>query len=120
MRGIGARGFTVSGASELSPLEALEVKASAGRRRAGGTDDSLIQELIETSCLLELSQLTNAMTDVASYAQQAAEVTVQFLPLTGCTIVLSTSDGTPLTCSAGSAVGTEGRRFVLRRGVTEL
>jgi diguanylate cyclase (GGDEF)-like protein len=110
------------GAPELSALEALERKASAAleRIRASGTDELLVQELLETSCLLELSQLTNAMTDVASYAQQAAEVTVQFLPLTGCTVVLAATDGTPLTCSAGSPVGAEGRRFALRRGGNEL
>jgi hypothetical protein len=38
------------GAPELSALEALELKASAalGRLRASGTDDSLVQELLET------------------------------------------------------------------------
>jgi len=112
----------VSGSPELSALEALELRAAAAvaRLRASGTDDSLVQELLETSCLLELSQLTNAMTDVASYAQQAAEVTVQFLPLVGCTVVLEAPDGTPLTCAAGSPVGPEGQPFVLRRGITEL
>jgi diguanylate cyclase (GGDEF)-like protein len=51
-------------------------------------DRGVILRLLETSCLLELSKLTAAQVDLATFVSATVTVIVQFFPVKGCAVAL--------------------------------
>lgn len=87
--------------SALDALDRRRAQASSNVRHHH-SDPTLIAELMTTSCLLELSKLTGALGDGATYAQQCADVVAQFLPLKGCAIDLTLPSGASINCVSGA------------------
>jgi diguanylate cyclase (GGDEF)-like protein len=71
-------------------LDALEQSAQEHLRRLQdpSADREVILRLLETSCLLELSKLTAAQVDLATFVQTTVGVLVQFFPVDSCVLVI--------------------------------
>jgi diguanylate cyclase (GGDEF)-like protein len=72
-------------AAVLGRLEGINAE-TLERLARNDPDRAVLVRLLETTCLLELSKLTSARLDLASFLQLAADVLCQFLPLDGCAI----------------------------------
>jgi len=71
------------------------------RFRAGSAESSLLAELVETHCLLELAKVATGCTDLASYAEHVVAILTQFLPLKGCTVQFEVDGLPPAKASFG-------------------
>ena len=71
-------------------LDDLEKSAQEHLRRLQdpSADRDVILRLLETSCLLELSKLTAAQLDLATFVSATVTVLVQFFPVDSCAVVL--------------------------------
>ena len=71
-------------------LSQLEKSAQEHLKRLQdpNADRDVILRLLETSCLLELSKLTAAQLDLATFVSATVDVLVQFFPVEGCAVVL--------------------------------
>jgi len=75
----------------MSPSVAAWEKAQErelARLRAPGGDREHLVEMLEMSALLELSRLTAAHLDLASYTQSVLDVITQFFAVDACTVAL--------------------------------
>ena len=71
-------------------LAKLDQSAQEHLRRLGepGADRDVILRLLETSCLLELSKLTAAQVDLATFVSATVTVLVQFFPVDACSLIV--------------------------------
>jgi diguanylate cyclase (GGDEF)-like protein len=92
MRAVRAAG-AVDGAlaAVLGRLEGINAD-TLERMQRNDPDRAVLVRLLETTCLLELSKLTSARLDLASFLQLAADVLCQFLPLDGCAIEITVAE----------------------------
>lgn len=66
------------------------------RFRAAATDSSVLRELVETHCLLELSKLATSRVDLSTYAELVVGIVAQFFPVESCAVEIAV-DGLPTT-----------------------
>jgi len=64
------------------------------RFRAGTDESSLLAELVETHCLLELAKVAGGCADIAAYAEHVVAILTQFVGLAGCAVRIE-ADGLP-------------------------
>jgi diguanylate cyclase (GGDEF)-like protein len=84
--------------------------------RESVADRDVLNQLLETSCLLELSKLVCAQPTLAVYAELTLKVITEFFPVGGCALVLETAGVPKLTVARGDTTGEEGLRLPLRTG----
>ncbi|HEX5097136.1 MAG TPA: GGDEF domain-containing protein [Acidimicrobiia bacterium] len=70
----------------MNPLDRIEAAQarSLERLRQDGPDRSLLVQLVEASCLLELAKLDATRLDPSTYLQLAVDVVAQMYPVVGC------------------------------------
>ncbi len=88
----------------MMPLDALELRngAALARLRAGGLDtDSLLVQLLTTSCLLEVSKLLSSGVDLGAFARGALDVLTQFAPIDCCAIRVEAPGVPPVRAALG-------------------
>ena len=62
---------------------ASEQRTALERLRATTGDPAVLAELVETSCLLELSKLASSHIDLATAVQLAVDILFDFFPIDG-------------------------------------
>ena len=83
---------------------AAEQRVALERLRRSVSDPAVLAELVETSCLLELSKLASSRIDLATAAQLAVDILFDFFSVDGCSIVLEPSGVPAARASAGNPV----------------
>ena len=61
----------------------------------------MLDELVQTSCLLELSKLASASLDLATFAQMAVDIIFGFFMVDGCAVVIEAPALPAVAASAG-------------------
>ena len=83
-------------------LVALKDVAAEGR---------VLQQLLETSCLLELSKIAAAQPELVLFVQSTIEVIAQFFPIDGCSLDVRPRDLPAVAASFGELAGGVAARF---------
>ena len=92
--------------SRLSQLAASEERVLS-RLRSSEADRDMLLELMHTSCLLELSKLGSAGTDLATFAKTVVDVLTQFFVIDGCEVSLRPSGLPSARAVAGRLSGAD-------------
>ena len=79
-----------------------------------GAEGSVLQQLLETSCLLELSKIAAAQPELVLFVQSTIEVIAQFFPIDGCSLHVQPRDLPAVAASFGDMTGSVAARFAIR------
>src|SRR6266550_4747886 len=90
-------------AADLSGV-ALAQRRALERLRSLGSERAMLNELVQTSCLLELSKLASASLDLATFAQMAVDIIFGFFVVDGCAVVVE-APGLPAVAASAGRVG---------------
>src|SRR5213078_4206504 len=91
-------------AADLSGV-ALAQRRALERLRSLGSERAMLNELVQTSCLLELSKLASASLDMATFAQMAVDIIFGFFVVDGCAVVIEAPGLPAVAASAGRVDG---------------
>src|SRR5204863_823593 len=83
---------------------ALAQRRALERLRSLGSERAMLNELVQTSCLLELSKLAAASLDLATFAQMAVDIIFGFFVVDGCAVVVE-APGLPAVAASAGRVG---------------
>ena len=78
-----------------------------------GAEGSVLQQLLETSCLLELSKIASAQPELVLFVQSTVEVIAQFFTIDGCRLEVHPPGLPTVSAAFGLLVGV-GTAFPLR------
>jgi len=98
----------------LARLDAIQER-SLDRLRDAGANRSLLVELLETSCLLELAKIDATRLDPATYLQLAVDVIAQLYPVQGVAATVNAPGMRAVDVHAGERPS-GGRRYPLLGG----
>ena len=97
---------------DLSGWDAAQTE-QLHRLRDADTEGSVLQQLLQTSFLLELSKIAAAQPELVLFVQSTVELVAQFFPIEGCTLEVHPPDLPPVSASFGELAGTP-TSFALR------
>ncbi|MGH2683835.1 MAG: hypothetical protein ACRDJP_00020, partial [Actinomycetota bacterium] len=75
------------------------------RLQAEGVEGSTLQQLLQTSFLLELSKIASAQPDLALFVETTLELIAQFFPMGGCRLATCPPGVPPVAASFGDEGG---------------
>jgi diguanylate cyclase (GGDEF)-like protein len=85
-----------------------------------GAEGSVLQQLLEASCLLEPSKIAAAQPELVLFVQSTIEVVAQFFPIDGCSLRVQPRDLPAVSASFGDVTGRVAARFVIREHGEEI
>ncbi|MDQ1395448.1 MAG: hypothetical protein QOG64_707, partial [Acidimicrobiaceae bacterium] len=80
---------------------ALAQRRALERLRNLGSERAMLDELVQTSCLLELSKLASASLDLATFAEMAVDIIFGFFMVDTCAVVIEAAGLPAVSASAG-------------------
>src|SRR5437763_6170545 len=80
---------------------ALAQRRALERLRSLGSERAMLAELVQTSCLLELSKLASASQDLATFAQMAVDIVFGFFQVDTCAVAIHPPALPAVLASAG-------------------
>lgn len=83
-------------------------------------DQSMLLQLLKTSCLLELSKLNPTELDLGAYTRSVIEVITQFFPAQGCDLRLDVPGLPPMRAGFGARLSEVADTFLARAVLGEL
>src|SRR5436305_3376460 len=83
---------------------ALAQRRALERLRNLGSERAMLNELVQTSCLLELSKLASASLDLATFAQMAVDIVFGFFQVDSCAVTVE-APGLPSVSASSGRLG---------------
>ena len=84
---------------------ALAQRRALERLRSLGSERAMLNELVQTSCLLELSKLSSASLDLATFAQMAVDIVFGFFQVDSCAVMIDAPGLPRVAASSGRLEG---------------
>src|SRR2546421_10918106 len=91
---------------------ALAQRRALERLRSLGSERAMLDELVQTSCLLELSKLASASLDLATFAQMAVDIVFGFFMVDSCAVVIEAPGLPEVAASSGRMDGSADAELV--------
>src|SRR5438067_11329825 len=94
---------------------ALAQRRALERLRSLGSERAMLNELVQTSCLLELSKLSSASLDLATFAQMAVDIVFGFFQVDSCAVMIEAPGLPRVAASSGRLEGSADTEVITHR-----